>query len=115
MRTEKVEKTVKLIPEEKREIYFRDTVLDNNELIVPAAYDALIFEIDIETLQWKSRKMGQYYRRQVFLSETFRPFLPCLNKFPEKIKRRNLYPRTSPVLQMSQNYNTSNFCQRPSP
>lgn len=59
MRTEKVEKTVKLIPEEKREIYFRDTVLDNNELIVPAAYDALIFEIDIETLQWKSRKIGQ--------------------------------------------------------
>lgn len=60
MRTEKIEKIVNLFPYGEGKVFFREAILDRDKLIIPAFDDALIFEVNIENLQWSSRQIGQF-------------------------------------------------------
>lgn len=58
MKTEKVEGIINLYSfQEEKNFYFRDGILDKNKLIVPAIEENSIFEVNIETLQWKKKKI----------------------------------------------------------
>lgn len=58
MKTEKIENIVNLYPGgEKKQVYFRDAVIDQNQLLIPAFEDGLLFEVNTDTLQWTKRNM----------------------------------------------------------
>ncbi len=58
MKTEQIENAVNLFPEEeKREIYFRDAIIDQKQLVIPAFEDDLLFEVNTDTLHWTRRHM----------------------------------------------------------
>lgn len=41
-----------------RAIYFRDAVLDKEQLLIPLMDENIVFEVDINTLQWTKRTVG---------------------------------------------------------
>lgn len=41
-----------------REAYFRDVVLDKNQLLVPLMDENVVFEVDTDTLHWTKRTVG---------------------------------------------------------